>query len=192
MPKQLDRPFKWDDAAKETALNLVFEGRLSQAEIAKKCEVSPRTIWGWVNHPGFQQRLQEKRADLQKALDGVTYASKARRIIALDQMAESARAEYEARPWLQEKRQIGFDKEHEGPLYLINEAFNAEAHKAFRESLNDIAKELGERKEKEPAAVNAPQVIIYLPEIDGDPSEMPRSTIPTTAVILPDAADDEA
>jgi transposase-like protein len=73
MPKSV-KPFKWDDAAKESVLNYVFEGRLSQAAIAKICNISSRTVAYWIAHPDFQARLEEKRADLEQALYGVTYA----------------------------------------------------------------------------------------------------------------------
>src|SRR5690242_8937015 len=97
------RPLKWTEA-QEQALALVFEGRWTQAEIAKKCGVSPRTIWAWIAHPDFKQRLEQLRSDFAASLRDVTYADKARRVIALDQMAEAARREFEQHPMLQEVR----------------------------------------------------------------------------------------
>src|SRR5258707_10763203 len=134
--------WRWDanKANKELALKLVFEGRLSLDKIALNCAVSPRTLDNWVKHPEFVQRIEELRADMAAALRDVCYADKTRRILALDQMAESARQEYEARPWLEEVRPT-----KDGSI--TNEHFNEGAFGAFRGALDDIAKELGQRKD---------------------------------------------
>src|SRR5260221_12869409 len=84
--------WRWD-ATKEMALKLVFEGRLSLDKVALTCAVPPRTLDSWVAHPEFRSRLEELRADMAAALRDVCYADKTRRILALDQMAESARQE---------------------------------------------------------------------------------------------------
>jgi hypothetical protein len=136
--EQPPKPLKWS-AAHEQALRLVFEGRWSQAAIAKNCDVSPRTLWTWTQHPDFQQRLEALRADFAASIREEVYADKARRVVALSQMAEAARVEFEARPWLKEVRPTA-DGE------ITNESFNRDAHAAFRGALDDIAKELGERK----------------------------------------------
>src|SRR6185437_7970001 len=100
---------------------------------------------------------------------GVAYVTKEARIVGLSQMAESARTQYEERPLLQEKRQIGFKKNEDGAfeaMYLINEAFNADAHSAFRDSIADIAKELGHRQTKVEHSGNpdAPLVVWTVPQ----------------------------
>lgn len=148
MPKSADKPFDWKRKGAEKALALCFEGRWTQDEIAKKCGISARTYWSWLTHPEFQARLEALRADFAASVRDEIYADKARRVIGLSQMAESARREYEERPWLQEVRQVGFDRESGEPLTLTNESFNAQAHAAFRASLDDIAKELGQRANK--------------------------------------------
>lgn len=122
----------------ETVLSMAFEGRWSHAEMAERVGVSTRTIERWTADADFQQRLDGLRANLAKTLAGVAYADKGQRIVGLSQMAESARREYEARPWLKEVRPTP-DGE------IVNESFNRDAHAAFRDSLNDIAKELGAR-----------------------------------------------
>lgn len=131
--------------AQETVLSLAFEGRWSHAEMAERVGVSTRTIERWVRAEPFRQRLAELRANLADSLADVAYAAKSARIVGLSQMAESARREYEARPWLREVRPVGTDPDTGEPIMLTNEHFNRDAHAAFRESLNDIAKELGER-----------------------------------------------
>lgn len=150
------------------ALNMAFAGRYTQAEIAKSCEVSPRTIWTWLHHPDFEAALDEKRKDFAASISHVTYADKARRIVALDEMAESARREYEARPWLKEIRPTPKGD-------IVNEAFNADAHAAFRGALDDIAKELGQRKNDKDAGqtinVNGGEVVFYMPTPEQPPQE---------------------
>lgn len=125
--------------AKEYALRLAFEGRWSHSEMAERVGVSTRTIERWTVAKDFRARLDAMRDDLALALRDVVYADKSRRIMALDTMAESARREYEARPLLKEMRPTPDGM-------LVQEAFNAAAHAAFRASLDDIAKEMGQRK----------------------------------------------
>ena len=147
MPKSPLVPMKWDQPQLR-ALSLAFEGRWTQAEIAEKLNeefgssakfrVSARGLRAWLAHPDFQARLAELRANLAHSLADVAYADKGARIIALSQMAEHARREYEAHPLLIERRPA-MDGE------ITNESFNRDAHAAFRDALNDIAKELGER-----------------------------------------------
>jgi len=139
------RPLVWTDEQKQ-ALNLIFEGRKSQEKIAEDCHIPARTLRDWIAHPDFQAKLKERRDNLIEALDATPYIRKERRLMALAQMAESAREEYEARPWLKEIRQTGRDAETGEPLTTVNESFNRDAHAAFRESLADIAAELGARK----------------------------------------------
>lgn len=124
--------------AQEEVLALAFEGRWSHAEMAQHVTVSARTVKRWLASPAFVQRLAMMRANLAESLSSVAYVDKASRIVGLSQMAESARREYEERPWLKEVRAFGETE-------TTNEHFNRDAHAAFREALNDIAKELGER-----------------------------------------------
>ena len=144
MPKSLSKPMKWT-ATQEQALRLTFEGRWTHQEIAAKCSVSVRAYRYWIVTPDFQARLDALRADLALALRDVVYADKSRRVMALDAMAESARREYEARPLLKEMRPTPDGM-------LVQEAFNAAAHNAFRGALDDIAKELGQRTAKADAS----------------------------------------
>lgn len=149
MPKSPHLPMKWTPP-QTRALDLAFEGRWSQAEVAEKLAaefagdapkftVSLRTVKAWIAHPDFQARLEERRADFAASIRDIAYADKGRRILALAEMAESARREYEARPWLREVRPT-----RDGDI--TNESFNRDAHGAFREALADIAAELGARK----------------------------------------------
>ena len=124
--------------AREMALALAFEGRWTHAEMAERVGVSTRTIERWVTSPEFKQRIAAARANLAESLSETVYADKLSRITGLSQMAEAARREFEARPWLQEVRPTPNGE-------IVNESFNRDAHAAFRDALNDIARELGER-----------------------------------------------
>ncbi len=166
MPKHPDKPMKWT-AEQLQALALTFEGRWTHAEIAEKCSISPRTYAYWLQHPDFQERLDELRKDLSASLRAVAYADKAQRIIGLSQMAESARREYEARPRLKEVRPT-----RDG--FIINEAFNQAAHDAYRAALADIAAELGQRKnvtEIGGALDVTERVTFYLPQPEEEPPD---------------------
>jgi transcriptional regulator with XRE-family HTH domain len=137
--------------AKEHVLSLAFEGRWTHAEMAERVSVSTRTIERWTAAEDFRAELARRRANLAESLMGVAYADKASRIVALSQMAESARREYEARPLLEETRMTPMGE-------TTTESFNRDAHEAFRKSLDDIAKELGERTNNTNA--NAAQIVV--------------------------------
>lgn len=165
------RPLKWDDVQKQ-ALNSIFEGRKSYEQIALDCTVPLRTLKDWIAHPDFQAALQERRDNLIASLDSQPYIRKERRLIALAQMAESAREQYEARPLLIEKRPTGRDPETGETQYMEQEAFNRDAHAAFRESLADIAAELGARKNVVDANIDITgQVQFYMPQPERPPDE---------------------
>lgn len=154
MPKSPDKPLDMKDKRVERALALAFEGRWTQAEIAKNCDVSPRTVWTWLQDIDFQSALEAKRADFAASIREVTYADKARRIVALDAMAESARREYEQRTYLIEERPT-----KDG--VATSENYNRDAFECFRGALDDIAKELGQRKAEKPDS-DASQVRIII------------------------------
>ena len=151
------RPMAWNDAQTQ-ALALVFEGRKTRDKIAQDCTVSVRTLKDWLAHPEFRARLAAMRENLLVTCDelGIAYVRKEQRIVSLAQMAESARTEYETHTWLREVR-----PSQNGDI--VNESFNRDAHAAFRGALDDIAKELGERK-AESAANQQPVMRRYILE----------------------------
>lgn len=139
-------PFKWN-AAKEQALWLIFDGKLSQAAVAQNVAVSLRTLDRWIAHPVFKSRLEQMRADLSESLKATLYVSKESRILALADLAQKARREFERRPVLKEVRPT-----RDGEI--VNESFNEAAFAAFRGALDDIAKEQGQRKSQVQADVS--------------------------------------
>lgn len=174
MPKSPYKPFDWKHKGATRALNLTFEGRWTHAEIAEKCGVSTRTYEYWLEHPDFAARLDAMRADFAATLRDVAYADKMQRIIGLSQMAESARREYEQRPWLREIRPTP-DGE------IVNEAFNRDAHAAYRAALDDIAKELGQRTNKVDLTSNGEtmRAVFLLPQIVTDADATPSTATAT-------------
>lgn len=160
--------------AKEEVLALAFEGRWTVAEMAQRVTVSTRTIKRWLASQEFKDRIAAQRANLAESLNGVVYADKLSRIIGLSQMAESARREYEARPLLTERRPTGRDHDTGELLVLEQEAFNRDAHAAYREALADIAAELGARKnvtEHSGSVDLNERVTFYMPQPESPPSE---------------------
>lgn len=183
-----DKPLPWNPILEEV-FELIFIGRMPRNEIAKKFGVTPQALCAWLRHPDFQKRLADKRAELEASLleRGTAYVDKASRIIALSEMAEQARLEFEAHPTVVERKQIGVDDEGR-PMWQENEYFNRDAHDSFRQAVADIAKELGHRVAK--ADITAKfdvneRVVFVLPErqevIDAAPA----------ILSLPERSDDE-
>lgn len=168
--------WKWTQT-KRDVLQDVFLAEMSHAKIMQKHGVSRGTFESWMKHPDFAAELKAQQDDLVRSLavQGVRYVTKQDRIRSLSQKAESASAEYDARPLLREIRPLpqkapirirtkrdeasrdeaSRDEASDGapadeltePVdAIVNESFNADAFAAFRGALDDIAKELGARK----------------------------------------------
>ncbi len=173
------RPLAWN----ETQLNvlaMVFKGRHSQAKVAEFGGIPLRTCERLIAHPEFQARLKAMREDVITSCEklGYAYMRKEQRMIGLSELAESARTQYEERPLLQERRQIGYDKEEGAPILILKESFNREAFDAVRGALDDIAKELGHRKQVVENTIKTMPYIVYtttetapLEPIDDDESD---------------------
>ena len=125
-------------------------------EIAALVGVAPRTLWYWKRLPAFQAEVQRLReAFRDEALARAVFADKRARVIALngvaaDLLAQLGRAQY------QTILKVTEDGEH---IY----GFDAFRIKEFRGCLDDIAKELGERK----AAASASASVVV--KVYGDP-----------------------
>jgi hypothetical protein len=172
---------KWTEQQLQ-AITLLLAGRLTHEKIAATCHVPARTLREWMTRPDWQAKYAEMRANVEAAVAGVVYADKTRRIIALSEMAESARVTYEEHPLLREIRPLpqkasvrirvkARDGEDEPPEEtepldaIVNESYNEAAFAQFRGALDDIAKELGHRR---PTAVDDAkqgnlQVVFMLP-----------------------------
>lgn len=170
------QPLKWD-AKQLEAVDLVFAGLLTYAEVAARVQTSESSVKRWMQHPEFKAKLAEKRADFRAHLEDATFADKARRVFALDQAAKIAFAELQARPLVTETRPT-----RDGPI--TNESFNQAAMSEFRAALDDIAKELGDRKNVAEVSgtidVRA-QVQFYMPQPEEPPHEYIDSEPPAIA-----------
>ena len=155
------------DKVKQQALEAIFEGRKTRDEVALSCAIPASTLDYWIAHKDFQRRLKTLYDEIEAATRGLPYIAKTQRLVGLSAMAESARREYETRPWLKEVRPTP-DGE------MVNEHFNRDAHAAFRESLADIAAELGARKnvtELNGALSVDGHVTFYMPQPEHAPEE---------------------
>lgn len=131
-------PQKWKwTAVKEAVAIDIFLGELSQTKIAEKHGISKNSLEAWLKNPGFIARLEELRKNMRQVFleQDIRYVDKTQRITGLSRLAVSAREQYEARPLVKELRGN-----------TVYEHFNDNAFNAFRGALDDIAKELGERK----------------------------------------------
>ena len=138
-PIRQAKPLDLHDERVLRAVDMSFAGRFTAAKIAEACKIAPRTYENWRRRPEFVEALAEKRADFNRSIERITFADKARRILALNDAALIALADLEERPKLKEVRPT-----KDG--YITNEAFNNAAMAEFRAALDDIAKEKGERK----------------------------------------------
>lgn len=164
MPKSRRQPvsadtLNWKDKRLTIALQLAFEGRWTHDEMADKVGVSTRTIERWVAHTDFQQHLEAQSADFAASIRDVVYADKGRRIIALSQLAEQARRQYEEHELLIEVRPT-----KDGEITI--ERFNTDAHTAARGAMDDIAKELGHRVAKTDASAQIALIAVAADVLD--------------------------
>lgn len=161
-----DDSLEWT-TAQLAVLNLKFAGRISVDKMAERVSVSSRTVARWLAHPDFKARLDAMRADFNASLQDVAFADKARRIHALNDAALIALNELETRPLLTEARPT-----KDG--VMTNEAFNNTAMAEFRGALDDIAKELGQRKNTDTGQtinVSGGEVVFYMPQPEQPPQE---------------------
>lgn len=129
---------------KQLALELWFQGELSTEDIAQRCNVKRRQLYNWIKSDEFQTRLEKLRG---KLVDNVKYADKVKRIVALNDLAERARSEFMERPKVREVRQ------GPGGTSTVTERFNRDAFDSFRGALDDIAKEMGDRRPGQDASL---------------------------------------
>lgn len=129
------------------AVELVVADELSDEAIAAEIGVGRDTLWRWKKLPAFAAEVAQLRETFrQQAMDRAVFADKRARVVALngiatDLMAQMSRAEY------QTILKVTEDGEH---IY----GFDIGRAKEFREYLDDIAIEVGDRKKDATTAVN--------------------------------------
>ena len=161
---------RWTDAQIK-ALELSFAGRLSHDKIAADCSTPLRTLRDWLAHPDFIAKLTGMRERALEALveRGVPYVRKEQRVIALAQLAEQARSQYEGHELLIETRPT-----RDGDM--TTERFNRDAFESVRGALDDIAKELGHRRPEKSDGNDAANIVI---RIETDHDDSPRIQVVT-------------
>lgn len=132
--------WRWTEG-RERAAALVAEDAVSDEQIAADLGVTRRTLTTWKQHPEFAARVDEHLAAFRRRVLRKGFALRERRIDALNGIATDLLAQLRADDYLadevklanngQEVRYPVFDKPKVGE---------------FRAALDDIAKELGERK----------------------------------------------
>jgi hypothetical protein len=130
--------FEWTPRRERAAL-LVAADDIPDESIALELGITRRTLTDWKQAPEFCERVNEHRARLRLKVMHEGFAQKAERVKALNAVATAllsqiAAAEYQA--------VIGLTEDGE-PI----RGFDRGRVREFRGLLDDIAKELGERKQ---------------------------------------------
>jgi hypothetical protein len=130
--------FQWTSTRERAAL-LVAADDIPDESIALELRITRQTLANWKGAPEFCERVNEHRARLRLKVMREGFAQKAERVKALNAVATAlltqiGQAEYQA--------VIGLTEDGE-PI----KGFDRGRVREFRGLLDDIAKELGERKQ---------------------------------------------
>ncbi len=127
---------------------LVAEDEVSDRDIAERIGVSRFTLYAWQKKPEFAQLVGDIRAEFRQRVLTLGFADKTKRVKALNALATAV---------LVELSKAGDDDEPQGMYRLEKkisangeiveqEVFDKPKADTFRGYLDDIAKELGERR----------------------------------------------
>lgn len=142
-----------DSRAKQSVLTtrqqraalLLAEDEQSDEQIALACSISEATLNVWKKKPDFAARIIEHRELFRQRIFRLGFADKAKRVRALDVVAGAVLNQLQ-RAEFQTIIKVTEDGEH---IY----GFDTGRLKEFREYLDDIAEEMGDRQAKgNPAA----------------------------------------
>lgn len=151
----VDFSHEWWTELKAALLMRVFEGQNTLAKNCLALDIPYATASLWTRHEEFKKALATLRHDAAEQLDATPFLRREQRLIALAKLAEQARDEWESRRYLIEQRPVP------GGM-LTNEKLNRDAAEIYRNSLADIAAELGQRRNKVDLSApdSAPAVVI--------------------------------
>lgn len=146
---------EWWTEARAVLLTHIFEGQKGLRQLCVELGIPYTTAQNWVKHEQFRQALQELRKDTAAQLEGIPFLRREQRLMALSKLAEQARDEWESKRYLTEQRPVP------GGV-MTNEKLNRDAAEVYRNSLADIAAELGQRHNKVDISApdSAPAVVI--------------------------------
>lgn len=126
---------------REQAAALVAADELSDEQMAERLGITRRTLTRWRDVPEFQARVAEHVAAFRARVLGTGFAVRERRIAALNQVATDLYAQLQADGYLAEEVKLTA-----AGVQVRYPVFDRPKVSEFRAALDDIAKELGERK----------------------------------------------
>lgn len=127
---------------------LVAEDEVSDREIAEQIGVSRFTLYAWQKKPEFMALVGEIRAEFRERVLTLGFADKTKRIKALNGLATAVLMELSREADdLQPQGMYRLEKKISANGEIVEqEVFDKPKADTFRGYLDDIAKELGERK----------------------------------------------
>jgi len=125
----------------EKAARLVAEDDLTNEQIATECGVKRQTLDLWKKRPDFISRVFDHTESFKEAALTAGFADKRARLMLLNAMASDIAAMLQAHGYVREEVKMAANGEH-----ISYTVFDQPAVAQLRGMLDDIAKELGERK----------------------------------------------
>jgi hypothetical protein len=125
------------EPAQLAAAALVAVDERTDAAIARSAGVDRSTLWRWKQQPAFMAEVARAREAFRRRVLSRQFADKHRRVIALNQSARKLHKHLEASDYEATRYTA------EGQEYRV---FDKERYKEFRETLEQIAVEVGDRK----------------------------------------------
>jgi hypothetical protein len=152
------RKFRWN-ADKRRAAQLLAEGKLTVAEVARKAKVNPKTLWDWRQELEFATYLQEMEAQYAAVAERFSIGRVAKRVEVLDANWRDMQRLKKERGKSEKMRDVPGGKT--GLLVHDVKAVGAGDHtqivdvyrfdaalvKEIRETAREAAEELGQRKD---------------------------------------------
>jgi hypothetical protein len=154
-------------AKQERAALLVWADDLTDVQIAETLKIGERTLNNWKKLPAFQARVAEHRDEFRERVLSEGYADRAQRVHLLNEMAEAAVDHLRANRY--EREDVLINRKGE---VVTNVVYDRERVSAVRGMLDDIAKELGERRHV--SEVNGTLTLAQLIADYAEPPDGPR------------------
>ncbi len=125
----------------EEAARFLAEDSISDVVIAERVGVTRQTLHNWGKRPDFAARVAQHKEAFKEAALSAGFADKRARLMLLNAMASDIAAMLQAHGDVREEIKMAANGEH-----LSYTVFDQPAVAQLRGMLDDIAKELGERK----------------------------------------------
>jgi transposase-like protein len=187
------RKFRWN-ADNRRAAQLLAEGKLTVAEVARKAKVNPKTLWDWRQEPEFAAYLKEMVAQYATLAERFSIGRVAKRVEVLDQNWRDMQRLKKERGRSDEMQRVAGGRtgllvhdvktvgsgEHARQVDIYR--FDAALMREMRETAREAAEELGQRTgctaEKDPSDRPFCKVYLFNPrqlarEGDHEPQRLP-------------------